>query len=86
MVQVPESPGAYKLQKNGVVIYVGSALNLKQRFSDWKNNPENPCVRQNGWDTFVWQKTNTHNEARDLELVWYSNINPVCNVNRPPGR
>ena len=83
---VPQSPGAYRLQKNGNVIYVGSAINLRSRYYDWINNPDNPCVKRNGFDLFVWQQTATHSEAKALELQYYNQYNPVCNLVSPPGR
>lgn len=85
MVDLPENPGAYRLTKSGKVIYVGSAKNLLQRYFDWKNNPENVCVRQNGWDKFVWQPTGSHEQARRLELEWYNKFRPICNLVAPPG-
>lgn len=84
-MSIPSKPGAYRLIKSSVVIYVGSAKNLLERFSDWKNNPENPCVKQRGWDKFIWQEASTHNEARKLELEWFNNFKPVCNMVTPPG-
>jgi len=85
MSNIPSSPGAYRLIKDNVVIYVGSAKNLLERYFDWANNPDNPHVKQRGWDTFAWQTTSTHNEARRLELKWYYHFQPVCNMVAPPG-
>jgi excinuclease UvrABC nuclease subunit len=85
MANLPERPGAYRLTKNDSIIYVGSAKNLLERYSDWKNDPQNPCVKKRGWDKFVWQEASTHDAARKLELEWYNKYNPVCNVITPPG-
>jgi excinuclease UvrABC nuclease subunit len=82
---VPQTPGAYKLLKNGSPIYVGSAVNLQQRYLDWVNDPHNPCVKRNGWETFQWQQTKSLDDARKLELHWYSQFNPMCNLVTPPG-
>lgn len=86
MSNVPESPGVYRLLKAGVVIYVGSAIDLLRRFNDWRNNPDNDCVKRQGWDKFVWQPTSTLDEARRLELEWYNHFGPVCNLVAPPGK
>lgn len=85
MSDIPSKPGAYRLIKSDVVIYVGSAKNLPDRYSDWKNNPDNPCVKKRGWDKFVWKDTSSHNEACKLELEWFYRFNPVCNEVTPPG-
>lgn len=85
MSNLPEMPGAYRLEKLGQPIYVGSAKNLRERYGEWCNNPHNDCVKRNGWDKFVWQQTNNHTEARQLELFWYRQYNPVCNLVTPPG-
>lgn len=85
MVNVPAEPGAYRLEKSNHTIYVGSAKNLLERFRDWQTNPQNYCVRERGWDNFVWQRTSTHEEARQLELYWFNQYRPICNLVTPPG-
>lgn len=82
---VPTNPGAYRLQKTDKVIYVGSAKNLQDRYSDWQTNPQNPCVRSTGWDKFVWKVTPTLDAARKLELDWFNRFQPTCNEITPPG-
>jgi excinuclease UvrABC nuclease subunit len=85
MTNVPNQPGAYRLEKAGLAIYVGSAKNLEDRYNCWRTNPDNDCVRRQGWDKFVYQPTVTHLQARQLELDWYHHYNPVCNLVTPPG-
>lgn len=87
MVDVPSKPGAYRFVKSDEVIYVGSAKDLLERYTNWKGNPDqNPCIKSRGWDKFVFQPTSSHKEALDLELAWYNQYNPVCNRVTPPGR
>ena len=83
---IPEKPGAYKLNKSGTTIYVGSTDNLRKRHEEWRSNPDNPCVAREGWDNFVWQQTATLKEARALELLWFNALKPKCNLVTPPGQ
>ncbi|MFZ0946153.1 MAG: GIY-YIG nuclease family protein [Syntrophobacteraceae bacterium] len=83
---VPEKPGAYQLKKAGTVIYVGSADNLLKRYNEWGTNPDNDCVKREGWDNFTWQATVSLKEARALELQWYNAFKPKCNLVTPPGK
>lgn len=85
-MSIPNKPGVYCLKKLNQVIYVGSAKNLLERYKDWISNPENPCVKRNGWDIFEWLPTSTHDEARRLELEWYNLFQPICNIVTPPGK
>lgn len=84
---VPEKPGAYQLKRAGTVIYVGSAEELRKRYNDWVTNPEqNDCVKREGWDMFSWRATASLKEARALELEWYNQFKPKCNLVSPPGK
>ena len=86
MSNVPNCPGVYRLIKSNVVIYVGSAVDLLRRFNDWCNDPENVCVKRQGFDVFSWQSTSSLEEARRLELEWYNTFRPICNLVSPSGR
>lgn len=83
--QVPESPGAYKLANNDIVIYVGSTSNLRDRYNFWRNSPNNPCIIETGWTNLIWKSTKTVKEAKELERQSYYQFNPKCNEIIPPG-
>jgi excinuclease UvrABC nuclease subunit len=82
--QVPSSPGAYRLELQKKVIYVGSSDDLGRRYGEWRTNPTNPCVARWGWDRFVYQATQTVEEARRLEAAWVKAYDPPCNRIAPP--
>lgn len=85
MANAPAQPGAYRLEKKGAVIYVGSTVNLSERYDQWRTDPENDCVKRTGWDNFVYRATTSEAEARALECEWYKAYNPPCNEVAPPG-
>lgn len=84
--QVPESAGAYQLIRLGVVIYVGSTANLRERFLYWTRKPKNPIVRALDWDRFRFVRTGTVLAAEHLEESWYRIHRPTGNLMSPPRR
>ncbi|MBL3676743.1 MAG: GIY-YIG nuclease family protein [Alphaproteobacteria bacterium] len=85
MTNIPSLPGAYILENSGRPIYIGSTENLFRRINEWRNNPENPCVRRMGFDNVSYRATSGLEEARRLELHWFNHFRPVCNLATPPG-
>lgn len=81
---LPECPGVYRyLNRDGVVIYVGKAKNLKRRVSSYFNRVHqvtrtNLLVR-NIWD-MQYTVVNTEEEALDLENSLIKEFKPHYNV------
>ena len=81
---LPDSPGVYRyLNRDGVVIYVGKAKNLKRRVSSYFNRVHtvqrtNMLVR-NIWD-MQYTVVNTEEEALDLENSLIKEFQPHYNV------
>ena len=81
---LPDSPGVYRyLNKDGVIIYVGKAKNLKRRVSSYFNRVHtvhrtNMLVR-NIWD-MQYTVVNTEEEALDLENSLIKEFQPHYNV------
>ena len=84
MGNVPSTPGAYRLEKAGRVIYVGSTDNLERRYREHQSDPHNACIRLTGWDNFIWQTVTTTRQAEQLECQWYQAYRPACNLTSPP--
>lgn len=81
---IPAAPGAYRLVKNGTVLYVGHTDNLARRYDEWRLNPQqNHCVQAHGWDQFVWHSTGSVAAAELLERQWFDEYRPPCNRQVP---
>jgi excinuclease UvrABC nuclease subunit len=83
-VKLPTSPGAYRLEKAGTPIYVGSTDDLSRRYEEHRSTSHNTCIKQTGWDNFVYQSTETVKQAEILECAWYQKYQPKCNLVAPP--
>lgn len=81
---LPTSPGVYQyLNREGTVIYVGKAKNLKRRVSSYFNRVH-PVVRTNLLVRNIWDMkyivVNTEEEALDLENSLIKEYQPRYNV------
>ena len=81
---LPDSPGVYQyLNREGVVIYVGKAKNLKARVSSYFNRVH-PVVRTNLLVRNIWDMryivVNSEEEALDLENSLIKEFQPRYNV------
>ncbi len=81
---LPSSPGVYQyLNKEGTVIYVGKAKNLKRRVSSYFNRVH-PVVRTNLLVRNIWDMkyivVNSEEEALDLEANLIKEYQPRYNV------
>jgi len=81
---LPSSPGVYQyLNRDGVVIYVGKAKNLKRRVSSYFNRVH-PVVRTNLLVRNIWEMkyivVNSEEEALDLENSLIKEFQPRYNV------
>ena len=81
---MPSSPGVYQyLNKEGTVIYVGKAKNLKRRVSSYFNRVH-PIVRINLLVRNIWDLkyivVNSEEEALDLENSLIKELQPRYNV------
>ena len=81
---LPDSPGVYQyLNREGVVIYVGKAKNLKRRVSSYFNRVH-PVVRTNLLVRNIWDMryivVNSEEEALDLENSLIKEFQPRYNV------
>ena len=81
---LPSSPGVYQyLNKEGTVIYVGKAKNLKRRVSSYFNRVH-PVVRTNLLVRNIWDMkyivVNSEEEALDLENSLIKEYQPRYNV------
>ena len=81
---LPQSPGVYQyLNREGTVIYVGKAKNLKRRVSSYFNRVH-PVVRTNLLVRNIWDMkyivVNSEEEALDLENSLIKEYQPRYNV------
>ena len=81
---LPSSPGVYQyLNREGIVIYVGKAKNLKRRVSSYFNRVH-PVVRTNLLVRNIWDLkyivVNSEEEALDLENSLIKEYQPRYNV------
>ncbi len=81
---LPSSPGVYRYyNRDGVVIYVGKAKNLKRRVSSYFNRVH-PVERTNILVRHIWDMeyivVNTEEEALDLENSLIKEYQPRYNV------
>ncbi len=81
---LPESPGVYRYyDKNGVIIYVGKAKNLKRRVNSYFNRVH-PVLRTSMLVRHIWDLqydiVNSEEEALDLENSLIKEYKPHYNV------
>ena len=81
---LPEEPGVYRyFDKNGVIIYVGKAKNLKRRVSSYFNRTHT-VTRTNALVRRIWDLqytvVNSEEEALDLENSLIKEFQPHYNV------
>ena len=81
---MPESPGVYRyFDKEGTVIYVGKAKNLKRRVNSYFNRVH-PTLRTNMLVRNIWDLkyvvVNSEEEALDLENSLIKEFQPHYNV------
>lgn len=80
---VPLLPGVYRFfDENERVIYVGKALNLKSRLSNYfqKNLPERTYRMVHEAVRVDWTIVDSEVEALQLEFSWIKQYNPTYNV------
>ena len=83
--QIPTDPGVYRfIDPEGRVLYVGKAKNLRNRLSNYFQNPENliPRIRQMVFaaNRVVWTVVGSEVEALTLEYSWIKEFEPRYNV------
>ena len=79
---VPTSPGCYQMKnKDGIIIYVGKAKNLKKRLSSYFNRIQTgkTLMLVNDIDTFDYIVTSTEIESLILEIT-IKKYNPKYNI------
>ena len=80
---IPQLPGVYRFyDANDVVIYVGKAVNLKNRLSNYfqGNLPEKTYRMVHQGVRVDWTIVNTEVEALQLEFSWIKQYAPQYNV------
>lgn len=80
---VPNLPGCYQMKnKDGVIIYVGKAKNLKRRLSSYFNRVQfgKTLMLVNDIDTFEYIVTSTEIESLILEITLIKKYNPKYNI------
>ena len=80
---VPEKPGSYQMKdKNGVIIYVGKAKNLKRRVSSYFNRVQTgkTLMLVNDIVDFEYIVTNTELESLILEITLIKKYDPKYNI------
>ena len=80
---VPEKPGSYQMKdKDGVIIYVGKAKNLKRRVSSYFNRVQTgkTLMLVNDIVDFEYIVTNTELESLILEITLIKKYDPKYNI------
>lgn len=80
---VPTLPGCYQMKnKDGVIIYVGKAKNLKRRLSSYFNKTQTgkTLMLVNDIDAFEYIVTSTEMESLILEITLIKKYNPKYNI------
>ena len=80
---VPELPGSYQMKnKDGIIIYVGKAKNLKRRLSSYFNKAQTgkTLMLVNDIDSFEYIVTSTEIESLILEITLIKKYNPKYNI------
>ena len=83
--EIPTDPGVYRwLDKNGRVLYVGKAKNLRARLSSYFAPLNNLHERTRRMVTTAvdvqWTIVKTEFEALQLEFTWIKEFNPPFNI------
>ena len=80
---VPEKPGSYQMKnKDGIIIYVGKAKNLKKRVSSYFNRVQTgkTLMLVNDIVDFEYIVTNTELESLILEITLIKKYDPKYNI------
>ena len=80
---VPTKPGCYQMKnKEGIIIYVGKAKNLKRRLSSYFNRVQTgkTLMLVNDIDRFEYIVTSTEIESLILEITLIKKYNPKYNI------
>ena len=80
---VPEKPGSYQMKnKDGIIIYVGKAKNLKRRVSSYFNRIQTgkTLMLVNDIVDFEYIVTNSEIESLILEITLIKKYNPKYNI------
>ena len=80
---VPTKPGCYQMKnKDGIIIYVGKAKNLKRRLSSYFNRVQTgkTLMLVNDIDRFEYIVTSTEIESLILEITLIKKYNPKYNI------
>ena len=80
---VPTSPGCYQMKnKDGLIIYVGKAKNLKRRLSSYFNKTQTgkTLMLVNEIEDFEYIVTSTEIESLILEITLIKKYNPKYNI------
>lgn len=80
---VPTKPGCYQMKnKDGIIIYVGKAKNLKRRLSSYFNRVQTgkTLMLVNDIDRFEYIVTTTEIESLILEITLIKKYNPKYNI------
>ena len=80
---VPELPGSYQMKnKDGLIIYVGKAKNLKRRVSSYFNKTQTgkTLMLVNDICDFEYIVTSTELESLILEITLIKKYNPKYNI------
>ena len=80
---VPTAPGCYQMKnKEGIIIYVGKAKNLKRRLSSYFNRVQTgkTLMLVNDIDTFEYIVTSNEIESLILEITLIKKYNPKYNI------
>jgi len=80
---VPTKPGCYQMKnKDGVIIYVGKAKNLKRRLSSYFNKTQTgkTLMLVNDIDNFEYIVTSSEIESLILEITLIKKYNPKYNI------
>lgn len=80
---VPTSPGCYQMKnKEGLIIYVGKAKNLKRRLSSYFNKTQTgkTLMLVNDIEDFEYIVTSTEIESLILEITLIKKYNPKYNI------
>ena len=80
---VPSLPGSYQMKnKDGIIIYVGKAKNLKKRLSSYFNRVQTgkTLMLVNDIDDFEYIVTDTEIESLILEITLIKKYNPRYNI------
>jgi len=83
--EIPTSPGVYRFRdERGRVLYVGKAINLRQRLSNYfqpmRNLHQRTRAMVQAAAAVEWTVVGSDREALDLEYAWIKEFTPPFNV------